>query len=159
MSNFVKIGKKISERTLVGRRNSFDYIPFVPLPFVAEEGVHEGASRTVVNSLPDSVTSSHRELVDVDETPSSKGRTSSSSDESEVDDLEEDGAKNKTWKLGKRPTSSDGGQVKVLTTKWVLRIKRDKHGEIKRFKARLVVHGFKQPFGREYWKTYSPVVR
>eukprot|EP00644_Phytophthora_capsici_P015126 jgi/Phyca11/128394/e_gw1.75.86.1 len=61
---------------------------------------------------------------------------------------------NMTWKLVKRPRDT-----RVLTTKWVLRVKRDEHGNVQRYKARLVVHGFKQRFGKEFWKTYSPVVR
>ncbi|POM65706.1 Polyprotein [Phytophthora palmivora] len=67
--------------------------------------------------------------------------------------------KNRTWKLVERPKSLDGKRIKVLTTKWVLRIKRDENGNILRYKARLVIHGFKQRFGVEYWDTYSPVVR
>ncbi|POM69813.1 Copia-type Polyprotein [Phytophthora palmivora] len=55
----VTVGKKYLSALLVGRHNSS-----ITFQFVAEEGVHEGASRTVVNSLPDSVTSSYRELVD-----------------------------------------------------------------------------------------------
>ncbi|POM60074.1 Uncharacterized protein PHPALM_31112 [Phytophthora palmivora] len=74
----VTVGKKYLSALLVGRHNSS-----ITFQFAAEEGVYEGASRTVVNSLPDSVTSSYRKLVDVDETPSSKGETWSSSNESE----------------------------------------------------------------------------
>jgi hypothetical protein len=36
-------------------------------------------------------------------------------------------------------------------------VKRDEKGNIMRYKARLVIHGFN--FGFEYWDTYSPVVR
>jgi transposase InsO family protein len=67
--------------------------------------------------------------------------------------------KNGTWKLVDRPKSSRGKRVKVLTTKWVYSVKRDEKGNILRYKARLVIHGFKQRFGFEYWDTYSPVVR
>ncbi|KAE9298600.1 hypothetical protein PF001_g15852 [Phytophthora fragariae] len=67
--------------------------------------------------------------------------------------------KHGTWKLVDRSKSSSGKRVKVLTTKWVLRIKRDENSNILRYKARLVIHGFKQRFGFEYWDTYSPVVR
>ncbi|KAE9284943.1 hypothetical protein PR003_g26725 [Phytophthora rubi] len=37
--------------------------------------------------------------------------------------------------------------------------KRDERGRIKRYKARLVIHGFKQLAGLEYTETYAPVIR
>ena len=48
--------------------------------------------------------------------------------------------------------------AKVLTSRWV-RLKRDENGEILRYKARLVIHGFKQRANLEYDRTYSPIVR
>ncbi|KAJ0394166.1 hypothetical protein ATCC90586_002222 [Pythium insidiosum] len=47
----------------------------------------------------------------------------------------------------------------ILTNKWVFAIKKDEHGVVKRFKARLVVHGFKIVFGVNYFETYAPVIR
>ncbi|OWY96335.1 LOW QUALITY PROTEIN: Pol Polyprotein [Phytophthora megakarya] len=58
--------------------------------------------------------------------------------------------KNGTWILVDRPKYAGGKPVKVLTTKWVLCVKRDEHGNIVRYKARLVIHGFKQRYGFEY---------
>ncbi|KAJ8523263.1 hypothetical protein ON010_g17600 [Phytophthora cinnamomi] len=48
--------------------------------------------------------------------------------------------------------------VKILTSRWVVSLKRDEHGNVIRYKSRLVIHGFKQHYGLEYWDTYSPVV-
>ncbi|OWZ09920.1 polyprotein [Phytophthora megakarya] len=59
--------------------------------------------------------------------------------------------KNGTWKPVDRSKDKSGKPVKVVTTGWVLKVKRDEHGEILRYKARLVVHGYKQRFGFEYW--------
>ncbi|GMF32442.1 unnamed protein product [Phytophthora fragariaefolia] len=47
--------------------------------------------------------------------------------------------KNETWKLVERPKPPDGTRVNVLTTKWVLRIKRDENGKILRYKAKLLL--------------------
>ncbi|OWY90779.1 Retrotransposon protein, Ty1-Copia subclass [Phytophthora megakarya] len=67
--------------------------------------------------------------------------------------------RNHTWKLVNRPKTSRGKPVKVITSGWVLRIKRDEHGNVLRYKARLVIHGYQQKYGLQYHKTYSPVAR
>ncbi|KAJ8558701.1 hypothetical protein ON010_g8751 [Phytophthora cinnamomi] len=67
--------------------------------------------------------------------------------------------RNNTWKLIDPPKSSPGHPIKNLTSKWVLRVKRDEHGKILPYKARLVIHGFKQRYGVGYSKTYAAVVR
>jgi len=39
---------------------------------------------------------------------------------------------------------------KTITTKWVFTIKRDKHNNITKYKARLVARGFTQVFGIDF---------
>ena len=68
----------------------------------------------------------------------------------ELDGLEKMG----TWKLVKRPADTN-----VVDTKWVLRIKKNSAGEINKYKARLVVRGFTQIYGVDYYETYVPVAR
>ncbi|KAE8911626.1 hypothetical protein PF003_g4602 [Phytophthora fragariae] len=62
----------------------------------------------------------------------------------------------KTWKLQPRSMAKN---LKVITCRWVFAVKRDERGHIKRFKARLVIHGFKQQLGINYSETYAPVIR
>ncbi|CAB0000708.1 unnamed protein product, partial [Nesidiocoris tenuis] len=59
-------------------------------------------------------------------------------------------AKNETWTLVD-PSEANGR--KILTSRWVLRIKDDG-----KYKARIVVRGFQQTQGEDYTETFSPVV-
>ncbi|GMF22637.1 unnamed protein product [Phytophthora fragariaefolia] len=61
--------------------------------------------------------------------------------------------KHKTWKLVPR---TDAKKHKV---RWVFAVKKAERGRIKIFKARLVIHGFKQELGINYIETYAPVIR
>jgi hypothetical protein len=61
---------------------------------------------------------------------------------------------NKTWSVVERP-----GDVNVVSSKWVLRIKKNAAGEIEKYKARLVARGFTQIHGVDYTDTYAPVAR
>lgn len=61
-----------------------------------------------------------------------------------------------TWRFVPRASI---GKAKVITCRWVFAIKRDEHGHIKRYKARLVIHGHKQEYGVNFHETYAPVIR
>ncbi|KAJ9547126.1 hypothetical protein OSB04_019669 [Centaurea solstitialis] len=62
--------------------------------------------------------------------------------------------RNGTWTLVPRVPNSN-----VVDSKWVFTLKRDQTGAIKRYKARLVVKGFRQQPGIDYQETFSPVVK
>ena len=61
-----------------------------------------------------------------------------------------------TWKLEDLPTDR-----KPVGCKWVFLRKRDKHGQITKYKARLVAQGFSQKPGTDYSNdgTFAPVMR
>ena len=60
----------------------------------------------------------------------------------------------KTWELVRCPKDRN-----VISSKWVLRLKRDSEGEIDKHKARVVAKGFTQREGIDYFETFAPVAR
>lgn len=61
---------------------------------------------------------------------------------------------NKTYSLVERPVGAN-----VISSKWVLRIKKNAAGEIDKYKARLVARGFSQIHGIDYYETFAPVAK
>ena len=59
-----------------------------------------------------------------------------------------------TWELIDKPPDAQ-----PISNKWVFVRKRNKIGEIIKYKARLVARGYSQRPGQDYNETYSPVVR
>lgn len=63
-------------------------------------------------------------------------------------------ADNNVWTLCDLPSNK-----KALPCKWVFRVKRNPDGTVEKYKARLVVKGFKQRKGIDFEQTFSPVAR
>ena len=61
---------------------------------------------------------------------------------------------NHTWELVDLPPG-----CKPLSFKWVFKRKRKVDGSIDKYKARLVIKGYKQTEGLDYFDTYSLVMR
>ncbi len=72
-------------------------------------------------------------------------------EESEIKSLSE----NNTWTLEPRPK----GNVNIVGSRWLYKTKRDQHGNVVKYKARLVAQGFTQEQGIDYDETHSSVVR
>jgi hypothetical protein len=61
---------------------------------------------------------------------------------------------NKTWELVQPPKDR-----RILSGKWVFKLKRGPHGEVTRYKCRWVVRGFTQEEGVDYDETFASVVK
>jgi hypothetical protein len=61
---------------------------------------------------------------------------------------------NKTWELVDPPKDR-----RILSGKWVFKLKRGPHGEVIRYKCRWVVRGFTQEEGIDYDETFASVVK
>ena len=61
---------------------------------------------------------------------------------------------NHTWDLVNLPSG-----CKPLSSKWIFKRKRKVDGSIDKYKARLVIKGFRQTEGLDYFDTYSPLTR
>ncbi|CAI7903372.1 unnamed protein product [Closterium sp. NIES-54] len=70
--------------------------------------------------------------------------------ESELKSIEENG----TWELVELPEGR-----KVITSKWLFKIKSDADGKIERYKSRLVAKGYQQKEKVDYKELFAPVVK
>ncbi len=59
-----------------------------------------------------------------------------------------------TWELVKQPQGR-----KLVTNKWIYKVKFKSDGSVLKFKARLVARGFSQVEGIDYQETFAPVAR
>lgn len=61
---------------------------------------------------------------------------------------------NNTWTLSDLPDNK-----RAIPCKWLFKVKTNADGNIERYKARLVIKGYRQQKGVEYDEVYAPVVR
>ena len=62
--------------------------------------------------------------------------------------------RNETWGLVKLPENK-----KALGVKWIYRTKLKQNWEVQKYKAKLIVKGYKEKFGVDYEEVFIPVTR
>ena len=62
--------------------------------------------------------------------------------------------KNHTWKLFELPNGA-----KKIGVKWIYKSKVNEHGEVDKFKARLMAKGYSQKHGIDYNEVFAPIAR
>jgi len=62
--------------------------------------------------------------------------------------------KNNTWNVMTLPVGK-----RVVGCKWVFTVKYNSNGSVERYKAKLVVKGFTQTYGKDYSETFAPVAK
>lgn len=62
--------------------------------------------------------------------------------------------KNQTWKVTTLPQG-----IKLISCKWVYRIKRNPDGSLARYIARLIAKGYLQGFGKDGTESFAPVAK
>lgn len=62
---------------------------------------------------------------------------------------------NHTWDLVPPPPPD----TNIIGCKWIFRTKFNSDGSIHRYKSRLVAKGYTQQPGRDYYETFSPVIK
>ena len=49
--------------------------------------------------------------------------------------------------------------MNIIRSRWMFRVKRDNHGQVNRYKARLIAQGFSQVPGIDFNETFAPTIR
>ena len=112
----------------------------------------------LVEGNKDEVLNVTRYVMNVDDDPKTYSEAMSSRDSNfwkeAINDEMNSIMLNQTWVLSDLPPGA-----KPIGCKWIFKKKLNTNGSIDKFKARLVVKGYKQRQGVDYFDTYAPVAR
>ena len=61
---------------------------------------------------------------------------------------------NQVWELVNAPPST-----KTLTGRWIFKLKIDRYGNVLKYNARWVAHGYKQQYGVDYEETFAAIAK
>ncbi|GKA70987.1 zinc finger, CCHC-type containing protein [Tanacetum coccineum] len=120
--------------------------------------VQDSQMHDILVSVPNEDSEPRRGIKDIEEDPRTYNEAMQSRDaafwKEAIDDEIGSIMENNTWVLSDLPPG-----CKPLGCKWIFKRKMKVDGTIDKFKARLVIQGFRQKEGIDYFDTYAPVAR
>ena len=118
---------------------------------------HPHLAHTVTNVINHYAYVSHNEVVHIPEPKSYKEAMRSAEApkwKAACDDEMASQKSCKSWKLVERKP-----WMNVIKSRWVFKHKLNERGQVVRHKARLVIQGFKQQYGLDFFDTFAPVAK
>nr|GEZ00363.1 zinc finger, CCHC-type [Tanacetum cinerariifolium] len=110
------------------------------------------------DDVPSEISEPRKDCYNIEEDPRTYNEAMQSLDatlwKEAIDDKIRSIMENNTWVLSDLPPG-----CKLLGCKWIFKKKMKVDGTIDKFKARLVIQGFRQKAGIDYFDTYAPVAR
>ncbi|GJR08700.1 zinc finger, CCHC-type containing protein [Tanacetum coccineum] len=159
-NEFVSINSNIESRDAIFDENHFSSIPRPKdiIPNVQESQRDDHYDEVPIEGSRDHVRSQYSYCYSIEEDPRTYDEAMQSRDaafwkeaiNNEIGSIIE----NNTWVLSDLPLG-----YKPLGCKWIFKRKMEVDETIDKFKARLVIQGFRQKEGIDYFDTYAPVAR
>ncbi|GJY00152.1 zinc finger, CCHC-type containing protein [Tanacetum coccineum] len=150
----ISVNSVIESRDAIFDENRFSLIPR-PKDIVSSSNGTQGEDLPVEGSR-DEIASQYSYCYSIEEDPKTFDEAMKSQDiafwKEAVDDEIGSIMENNTWVLSDLPPG-----CKPLGCKWIFKRKIKVDGTIIKFKARLVIQGFRQKEGSDYFDTYAPV--
>ncbi|GJX17344.1 zinc finger, CCHC-type containing protein [Tanacetum coccineum] len=156
----ISINLIIESKDVIFDENRFSSIPrpkdVIPNSVESQTGDH--SDDVPIKGSRDQVGSQYSYCFSIEEDPRTYNEAMQSWDaafwKEAIDDEIGSIMKNNTWVLSDLPPG-----CKPLRCKWIFKRKIKVDGTIDKFKARLVIQGFRQKEGIDYFDTYAPVAR
>ncbi|GJV21831.1 zinc finger, CCHC-type containing protein [Tanacetum coccineum] len=159
-NDYVSINSVIESRDSIFDENRFSSIPRPKdiIPNSDESQRDDHSNDVPIEGLKDQVGSQYSYCYSFEEDPRTYNEAMQSRDSAfwkeAIDDEIGSIMENNTWVLSNLPPG-----YKSLGCKWIFKRKMKVDGTINKFKARLVIQGFRQKEGIDYFDTYAPVAR
>ncbi|GKA71337.1 zinc finger, CCHC-type containing protein [Tanacetum coccineum] len=136
----------------------FDEHRFSSIPRPSQRSMVKGTDESGVEGTRDEVSDQHSYCFNVKDDPKTFDEAMKSQDvafwKEAINDEMDSIMGNNTWVLTDLPLG-----CRPLGCKWIFKRKLKVNGTVEKFKTRLVIQGFKQKSGIDYFDTYAPVAR
>ncbi|GJW84520.1 zinc finger, CCHC-type containing protein, partial [Tanacetum coccineum] len=153
----IKPNDAVAINSIIESRDAiFDEHKFSSVPRPSQRSLVKGTEDT--GGTRDEVSDQHSYCFNVEDDPKTFDEAMKSQDvafwKEAINDEMDSIMGNNTWVLTDLPPG-----CRPLGCKWIFKRKLKVDGTVEKFKARLVIQGFKQKSGIDYFDTYAPVAR